>query len=53
MEKFSTWLSLLQHVSRRKLFGRVKINGKLVRQTLKTDVFTTARLRLSALLAGW
>jgi integrase len=28
-------------------FGRVKVNGKLVRQSLDTDVFTTAKLKLS------
>src|SRR5882672_6297682 len=38
--------NLLHYVPSGKFFGRVKINGKLVRQTLKTDVFTTAKLRL-------
>ena len=38
--------NLLQYVPSGKFFGRVKINGTLVRQTLKTDVFTTAKLRL-------
>ena len=27
-------------------FGRVKIGGKTFRETLETDVFTTAKLRL-------
>jgi len=37
---------LLQYVLSGMFFGWVKINGKLVRQKLKTDVFTTAKLRL-------
>jgi len=37
--------NLLQYVPSGKFFGRVKIDGTLVRQTLKTDVFTTAKLR--------
>jgi hypothetical protein len=27
-------------------FGRVKIEGKIFRESLQTDVFTTAKLRL-------
>ena len=27
-------------------FGRVKVGGKIIKETLKTEVFTTARLRL-------
>ncbi len=41
---------LLQYVPSGKFFGRVKANGKIVRQTLKTDVFTTAKLRLGDFL---
>lgn len=38
--------NLLQYVPSGKFFGRVKVNGKLVRQSLETDVFTTAKLKL-------
>ena len=27
-------------------FGRIKVGGKIIRETLKTEVFTIARLRL-------
>ncbi|MBI5387807.1 MAG: site-specific integrase [Verrucomicrobia bacterium] len=37
---------LLQYVPSGMFFGRVKVGGKLTRQTLKTSVFTTAKLRL-------
>jgi integrase len=43
---FSKVPNLLQYVSTGVYFGRVKINGKIYRESLKTDVFTTAKLRL-------
>jgi len=38
--------NLLQYVSSCIYFARVKIDGKVIRQSLKTDVWTTAKLRL-------
>ncbi len=38
--------NLLQYVSTRTYYGRVKIDGKIIRQSLETDVWTTAKLRL-------
>jgi hypothetical protein len=38
--------NLLQYVSTGKYYGRIKVNGKIVRRGLKTDVFTVAKLRL-------
>jgi len=38
--------NLLQYVSTGTYFGRVKIEGKTFRESLKTDVFTKAKLRL-------
>jgi integrase len=38
--------NLLQYVSSGVFFARTKIDGKLIRQSLKTDVWTTAKLRL-------
>jgi integrase len=37
---------LLQYVPSGQFFGRLKVNGKIVRQRLKTEVFSTAKLRL-------
>jgi len=31
-------------------FGRTKVNGKVVRQSLETNVFTTAKLKLNDFL---
>jgi integrase len=42
--------NLLQYVSTGKYFGRVKINGKVFRESLNTDVFTTAKLLLGDFL---
>ena len=36
----------VQYVSTGTYFGRVKIEGKTFRESLKTDVFSTAKLRL-------
>ncbi|MDB6035036.1 MAG: Site-specific tyrosine recombinase XerC [Verrucomicrobiales bacterium] len=38
--------NLLQYVSTGAYFARVKVDGKLIRQSLETDVFTTAKLKL-------
>jgi integrase len=38
--------NLLQYVNTGKYFGRVKIDGKIFRESLETDVFTTAKLLL-------
>lgn len=37
---------LLQYVASGMYFGKLKVNGKQIRRSLKTDVFTTAKLRL-------
>jgi len=42
--------NLLQYVSTGTYFARVKVNGETVRQSLDTDVFTTAKLRLPGFL---
>ena len=50
--KDGKWLSfpkvpnLLQYVSSGTYFARVKINGKIIRQSLDTHVWSTAKLRL-------
>ena len=41
--------NLLQYVNTGAYFGRVKIEGKIFRESLETDVFTTAKL----LLGDW
>ncbi len=41
---------LLLYVPSGSFFGRVKIGGKVIRQSLSTDVFTTAKLRLADFL---
>lgn len=38
--------NLVQYISTGTYFGRVKIDSKIFRESLKTDVFTTAKLRL-------
>ena len=38
--------NLVQYVSTGAYFGRVKLNGKIFRESLKTDVHTTAKLLL-------
>jgi integrase len=38
--------NLVQYVTTGVYFGRVKIEGKVFRESLKSDVFTTAKLRL-------
>jgi integrase len=41
---------LLQYLSSGQYFGRTKVNGKVIRRSLETDVWTTAKLRLSDFL---
>ncbi len=41
---------LLQYVSNGNYYGRTRVNGKLIRVSLKTTVWTTAKLRLADLL---
>lgn len=41
---------LLQYVNNGKYYGRIKIGGKLIRENLQTDVWTTAKLRLTDFL---
>ncbi len=43
---FSKVPNLLQYFSTGTYYARVKVNGKIIRQSLKTDVWTTAKLRL-------
>lgn len=45
--------NLLQYVSTGTYFARVKIKGKTIRQSLETDVFTTAKLKLPDKLKGF
>jgi integrase len=42
--------NLLQYVSNGNYYGRIKVSGKLIRESLKTDVWTTAKLRLTDFL---
>ena len=52
MSKDGQWRSflkvpnLLQYVPNGNYYARLKVHGKLIRRSLETDVFTTARLRL-------
>ena len=41
---------LLQYVSNGNYYGRIKIGGKLIRESLQTSVWTTAKLRLADFL---
>ena len=38
--------NLLQYASTGMFYGRVKVGGKIIRRSLRTDTFTTAKLRL-------
>ncbi len=38
--------NLLQYVSNGNYYGRIKVHGKLIRQSLETEVWSTAKLRL-------
>jgi integrase len=41
---------LLQYVNNGNYYGRVRVNGKLIRESLKTDVWSIAKLRLADLV---
>ena len=41
---------LLQYVSNGNYYGRIKMGGKLIRESLQTTVWTTAKLRLTDFL---
>jgi hypothetical protein len=41
---------LLQYVSNGNYYGRIRVNGKLIRESLKTGVWSTAKLRLAELI---
>ena len=41
---------LLQYVSNGNYYGRIKISGKIIRESLETEVWTTAKLRLTDFL---
>jgi integrase len=41
---------LLQYVSNGNYYGRVRVNGKLIRESLKTSVWSTAKLKLAELI---
>jgi hypothetical protein len=41
---------LLQYVSNGNYYGRIEVGGKIIRESLKTGVWTTAKLRLTDLL---
>lgn len=43
---------LLQYVSNGNYYGRIKLNGKLIRESLETTVWTTAKLKLADFLKG-
>ena len=42
--------NLIQYVSNGNYYGRIKVGGRIVRESLKTDVWTTAKLRLADFL---
>ncbi len=42
--------NLLQYVSSGNYYGRIKVRGKLIRQSLDTDVWSTAKLNLTDFL---
>jgi integrase len=41
---------LLQYVSNGNYYGRIKLNGKIIRESLETAVWTTAKLKLADFL---
>ena len=43
---------LLQYVSNGNYYGRIKVAGKVIRESLQTTVWTTAKLRLTDFLEG-
>jgi integrase len=42
--------NLIQYVPNGNYYGRIKVRGKVIRESLKTDVWTTAKLRLTDFL---
>src|ERR1035438_8721618 len=44
--------NLLQYVGNGNYYGRIKVGGKVIRESLKTTVWTTAKLRLTDFLKG-
>ena len=56
LSKDGKWLSfpkvphLLQYVSNGNYYGRIKIGGKIIRESLETTVWTTAKLKLTDFL---
>ena len=47
---FPKYPHLLQYVSNANYYARIKVNGKVIRESLKTTVWTTAKLRLADFL---
>jgi len=43
---------LLQYVSNGNYYGRIRVGGKLIRVSLKTSVWTTAKLKLAEMMKG-
>jgi integrase len=41
---------LLQYVSNGNYYGRIRVNGKLIRVSLKTSVWTVAKLKLAEMM---
>jgi len=46
-KSFARVPNLLQYVPSRAYYGRVRVGGKLIRRSLRTTAFTTAKLRLA------
>ena len=49
---FPNMPNLLQYVSNGNYYGRIKIGGKTIRESLETGVWTTAKIRLADFLKG-
>jgi hypothetical protein len=47
---FSKLPHLLQYVNNVNYYGRIKVGGKIIRESLKTNVWSTAKLRLTDFL---
>src|SRR6185295_2929812 len=44
---FVKFPNLLQYINTQTYYARIKVSGKLIRQSLNTDVWSNARLRLA------
>ena len=44
---FAKFPNLLQYINTQTYYARIKVSGKLIRQSLNTDVWSNARLRLA------